>query len=184
MFIFYCHVWATVLHLYMIPSLGSWKMSFTWALYITLPYNTSFLILFGQVSRLAPVHPAVSLCPDRSPAAQTCPFLLRIWRQTRRRLWEVGGRENRVGSLSGASERGQSGPPGALWLNWGHQRLSSSPFQLISSAGERSRVLQKKKRERTRVKKGNRWPPPVEAVFEIADPLVDTLSDICVSSMQ
>lgn len=44
-------------------------------------------------------------------------------------------------------------PPGALWLNRGYQSLSSSLFQLISSAGERSRVLQKKKRERTRVKK-------------------------------
>jgi len=166
------------------PSHGSWKTCFTWALFIPLPYYTSFLILFGQVSMLAPVHLAVSLCPDRSPSARTSPFLLCIWPTETEKTLRSQCCENRVALLSGASERGQSDPPGALWLNRVYQSLSSSPFQRISSAGERSRVLQKKREKERGLKKGNRWPPPVEAAFKIADPLVDTLSDIFVSSMQ
>lgn len=134
--------------------------------------------------QVGPCHLAMSLCPDKSLSAQTCPFLLRIWPTETEKtlgsrwLWEP------CRIVVRCFQKRPVCPHGALWLNRGHQSLSSSPFQLISSAGERSRVLQKKKRERTRVKKGNRWPPPVEAAFEIADPLVDTLSDICVSSMQ
>lgn len=103
----------------------------------------------GQMSRLAPVHLSVPLCPDRSPFARTRSFPLRIRTAgTEGTLRSLCGRDSGCVSLSGASERGHSGPLVHCDSTAGTRSLSSSRFQLISSAGERSRVLQKKRRKR------------------------------------